>query len=88
MIHREYYRFFFPLFILEDYDMFRRSEAVLLVIVSFMTKSTCNSYDSYGDYSLYQGSFTKEKPSRDAGPSSFIDLKMPGVHPEKVGKIF
>jgi len=66
--------------------MFRRSEAVLLVIVSFMTKA--NSYDSYGDYSLYQGSFTTEKPSRDAEPSNFIDLKMPGVHPEKVGKIF
>jgi len=75
--------------------MFTRSEAVLLVIFSFMTKS--NSYDSYGDYqdqmrnyydSLYQRSFTKEKPNRDAGPSNFIDLKMPGVHPEEVGKLF
>ena len=72
-----------------------RSAAVLLVIVSFIAKS--NSYDSYGDYedqmrnyydSLYQRSFTKEKPSRDAKPSNFIDLKMPGVHPEKVGKHF
>jgi len=37
-----------------------------------------NYYDS-----LYQRSFTKEKPNRDAGPSNFIDLKMPGVHPEE-----
>ena len=72
-----------------------RSAAVLLVIVSFITKS--NSYGSYGDYedqmrdyydSLYQRSFTKEQPSRDAEPSNVIDLKMPGVHPEKVGKHF
>ena len=83
---------FVSLFILGDYNMFRRSGAVLLVIVSFMTKS-----NSYGDYqvqmrnfydSLYQRSFTKEKPSRDAGPSNFIDLKMPGVHAGKVGKLF
>lgn len=68
-----------------------RSAAVFLVIVSFITMS--NSYGSYGDYedqmrnyydSLYQRSFTKEKPSRDAESSNFIDLKMPGVHPEKV----
>ena len=72
-----------------------RSAAVFLVIVSFITMS--NSYDSYGDYeeqmrnyydSLYRRSFTKEKPSRDAEPSNFIDLKMPGVHPEKVSKHF
>lgn len=71
-----------------------RSAAVLLLIVSFITKSI--SYDSYGDYkdqmrnyydSLYQRSFTKEQPSRDAEPS-ILDLKMPGVHPETVGKHF
>ena len=54
-----------------------RSVAVFLVIVSFVTKS--NSFDSYGDYegqmrnyydSLYQRSFTKEKPSIDAEPIS------------------
>ena len=77
--------------------MFRRSEAVLLVIVSFITKS--NSYDSYRDHqnedqmrnyynSLYERSFTKEQLGRDAEPSNFIELKMPGIHPEKVGKLF
>lgn len=73
-----------------------RSAVILLIIVSFVTKS--NSYDSYEDYqdqmrnyydSLYERSFTKEQPNRDAETSSnFIDLKMPGVHPDKVGKHF
>ena len=77
--------------------MFSRSEAILLVIVSFITKS--NSYDSYEDHqnedqmrnyynSLHERSFTKDQLGRDAEPSNFIDLKMPGVHPEKVGKLF
>lgn len=79
--------------------MFRRSEAVLLVIVSFinLTLKSANSFDSHGDYqdqmryyldSLYERSITKEQPSRDTEPSNSIDLKMPGVHPEKVGKLF
>lgn len=67
-----------------------RSVVILLIIVSFVTKS--NSYDSYEDYqdqmrnyydSLYERSFTKEQPSRDTETSNFIDLKMPGVHPDK-----
>ena len=71
------------------------SPAVLLVIVLFVTES--NSYDSYEDYqdqmrdyydSLYQRSFTKEQPSGDVETSNSIDLKMPGVHPEKVCKHF
>ena len=75
--------------------MFKRSEAILLVIISLIKKAY--SYDSYGDYEdqvrdyynpLYQRSVTKEKPSRDAKPANFIDLKMPGVHPEKVCKLF
>jgi len=78
--------------------MFRRSEAVLLVIVSFITLTlkSANSYDSHGDYqdqmryyldSLYERSVI-EQPSRDTEPSNSIVLKMPGVHPEKVGKLF
>ena len=72
-----------------------RLVVILLIIVSFVTKS--NSYDSYEDYqdqmrnyydSLYERSFTKEQPSRDTETSNFIDLKMPGVHPDKVGKHF
>lgn len=72
-----------------------RSAVILLIIVSFVTKS--NSYDSYEDYqdqmrnyydSLYERSFTKEQPRRDAETSNFIDLKMSGVHPDKVGKHF
>jgi len=72
-----------------------RSVVILLIIVSFVSKS--NSYDSYEDYqdqmrnyydSLYERSFTKEQPSRDAETSNFIDLKMPGVHPDKVCKHF
>jgi len=78
--------------------MFKRSEAVLLVIVSFITLTlkSANSYDSHGDYqdqmryyldSLYERSVT-EQPSRDTEPSNSIVLKMPGVHPEKVSKLF
>lgn len=75
--------------------MFKRSEAILLVIISLIKKA--NSYDSYGDYEdqvrdyndpLYQRSVSEEKPSGDAEPSNFIDLKVPGVHPEKVCNLF
>ena len=76
--------------------MFKRSEAcILLVIISLIKKS--NLHDSYGDNedqmrdyydSVYERSFTKEKPSREAEPSNFIGLKMPGIHPEKVGKLY
>lgn len=40
-----------------------------------------NYYDS-----LYQRSSVKEQPSRDE--KSNVELKMPGVHPETVGKLF
>lgn len=74
--------------------MNRRSTAVLLLIVSFYI-TTSTSYDSYRDYeeqmrnyydSLYQRSSIKEQPRRDE--KSNVELKMPGVHPEKVGKLF
>ena len=74
--------------------MFKRSEAciLLVIIISLIKKS--NLYGDYEDQMknyydpLYRRLFTKKKPSRDAEPSNFIDLKMPGVHPEKVGKLF
>ncbi|KAL9986000.1 hypothetical protein ACROYT_G000053 [Oculina patagonica] len=73
--------------------MNRRSTAVLLFIVSFISTST--SYDSYRDYeeqmrnyydSLYQRSSIKEQPRRDE--KSNVELKMPGVHPEKHDSYF
>ena len=70
--------------------MFRRSATFLLVIISFIMKSNSYDYqDQMKDYSdsLYQRSFTKEQPSRDVEPSNVIDLKMPGVHLEKVDKL-